>query len=279
MTQWIGGPGVSLPISGALFPAVLGNAPPSFNTYTFALASGGTIPIPAGEWIVNGSAAISRVEWYDAVATQWSPIQALVSGGGLAGWRVESDGFNFRVANLTGVATGASVTAAGSGYAQATTTVTPSAGNSTWQAIVGGKVGTITIDAGGANYSKPPLVFFDGSPSPGISATGIAVLTSGAVSSITLVQAGAGYVTAPRIVIVPDPFDPNLSTITPAAAHCVLTGAGTVTGIVLLNFGASQASSPTLTVGGAGSSATAATVPVSGSWVAQATDTIVMQRL
>jgi hypothetical protein len=158
--------------------------------------------------------------------------------------------------------------------------------------IIGGKVGTITITAGGSNYSKPPLVFFDSPPPPGIPAVGIAVLTAGVVSSITLTAGipggltgggtgGAGYTVAPNIAIVPDPFDPNINIITPARATCVLTGSGTLTGVLLLNSGqavGSVGSGYTLTVAGAGSSATATTIPVSGSWVAGATDLVIFQR-
>lgn len=284
MTQWLGGPGVPLPQSGPIYPAQLFNAPPTFNTYTILLPVGGTIPIPAGEWIVQFGQATTAIEWYDAVSTQWLNV---VTGPG-GGDRISSDGFNMRVHQQGLVATGGSVTAAGSGYVQATTTITPSSGNSTWMPIISGKVGTITIDAGGTNYSKPPLVFFDSPPSPGVPAIGVAALSTGAVSSITLAAGipgatagGAGYLVAPNIAIVPDPFDPNINIITPARAHCVLTGAGTLTGVLLLNSGqtvGSVGSGYTLTVAGAGSSATAATIPVSGSWVAGANDIVVLVR-
>lgn len=284
MTQWIGGPGLPLPQNGPIYPAQLFNAPPTFNTYSFTLPVGGTIPIPAGEWLVTYNQATTALEYYDAVSTQW--INLVVGSGGPD--RMSSDGFNVRVRQQGLVATGGSVTAAGSGYVQATTTITPSSGNSTWMPIIGGKVGTITIDAGGSNYSKPPLVFFDSPPSPGVPAIGLAALTAGAVSSITLAAGipgatagGAGYIAAPNIAIVPDPFDPNLNLITPAKAHCVLTGSGTLTGVLLLNAGqtvGSVGSGYTLTVAGAGSSATAATIPVSGSWVAGAQDIVILQR-
>jgi hypothetical protein len=291
MTQWIGGPGLALPSNGPIYPAQLFNAPPTFNTYTFTLPVGGTIPVPAGEWLVTYNQATTALEYYDAVSTQW--LNLIVGSGGPD--RMSSDGFNMRVRQQGLVATGGSVTAAGSGYVQATTTITPSLGNSTWMPIIGGKVGTITIDAGGTNYSKPPLVFFDSPPPPGVPAIGVAALTSGAVSSITLAATspvvpgatagGAGYTVAPNIAIVPDPFDPNINIITPARAHCVLTGAGTLTGVLLLNAGQAVGSAGvgyTLTVAGAGSSATAATIPVSGSWVAgptsPAADIVILQR-
>jgi hypothetical protein len=157
--------------------------------------------------------------------------------------------------------------------------------------IIGGKVGTITIVAGGTNYSKPPLVFFDSPPPPGVPAIGLAAISAGAVTSITLATTspvvpgasagGAGYIVAPNIAIVPDPFDPNINIITPARATCVLTGAGTLTGVLLLNSGNAQGSvgsGYTLTVAGAGTSATATTLPLSGSWVAGAQDIVILQR-
>ncbi len=282
MPSLLGGPGIPLPPNGNLFPAQLFNAPPSFNTNVFNLPTGGTVPIPAGTWLVFFTTAYSQLQWYDAVSTQWLPASGPQVGSGITrGSVVQSDGFNHRVANITGSAIAGTVTVAGTNYVQATTTITPSAGNSSWMPLVGGAVGAITVDVAGSNYSKVPIVLIDAPASPGLQATAQATLSTGTVSAITVsgFSAGAGYLTAPRVQIVPDPFDPNLNLIQPASAHCVLTGAGTLTAVLLQNFGTSQASGITLTVNGAGASATAATVPVSGSWVTQHADTIYMQRL
>ena len=284
MTAWIGGPGQNLPSSGPIYPAQLFSAPPTFNTYSFTLPVGGTIPVPAGDWIITYAQATSAIEYYDAVSTQW--LNIVVGAGGPA--RVSSDGFNFRVRQQGLVATGGTVTAAGANYVQATTTITPSLGNSTWLPVIGGKVGAITITAGGSNYSKPPFVFFDAPPSPGVPAVGLAAIAAGAVTGITLqagvpgaTAGGAGYLAPPNIAIVPDPYDPNLNTITPARATCVLTGAGTLTGVLLLNSGATSGAAgagPTLTVAGAGTAATAAPIPATAAWIAGAIDLVVFQR-
>lgn len=282
MPSFLGGPGLGLPPNGNLFPAQLFNAPPSFNTYVFNLPTGGTVPVPAGTWMVFFTTAYSQAQWYDPITAQWLSASGPQVGSGITrGMVITSDGFNQRIANITGSAIAGSVTGAGSAYVQATTTVSPSAGNSTWLPIIGGAVGAFTVDTAGANYSKVPIVLIDAPPSPGVPAYGQATLSNGTVASITVsgFQAGAGYQTAPRVQIIPDPFDPNLNIITPAAAHCVLAGSGTLTAVLLQNFGTSQASGITLTVNGAGSSATAVTTPTSGSWVTQHADTIYMQRL
>lgn len=248
-------------------------APPSFR---FSLVAAGTRLIPAGRWLISSTATHTAVEWLDPVQQQWFVLFGNVSGGFAC--IIQSDGSNFRLANLTGAATSATVSAAGTGYT-ATPTVTPSSGNSTWQAVVGGAVGSsISIVGGGANYTLPPHVYFSYPPAPGVPAQGHANLSGGAVSSITLDVAGAGYTTAPTIYIGADPADPNQQNglITSASATCSLTGSGTVTAVLLLNFGESLNAAPTLTITGVGSSATATVNP--GSWPSPATDTsIVMQ--
>jgi hypothetical protein len=245
-------------------------------TWRFSLTAAGTRLIPAGRWLVSSTGAHTAVEWLDPVQQQWFVLAGNVSGG--FGIIIQSDGCNFRVANLSGAATSATVGAAGSGYASSGTIVTPSAGNSVWQAIVGGAVGSsITVTAGGAGYTMPPHVYFGYPPAPGVPAQAHAVLSGGAVSSITLDVAGAGYVTAPPIYIGADPADPAWQAglvTSKATATCVLTGSGTVTAVLLVNFGDAQASAPTLSITGAGSSATATVNP--SSWVSEATDTTVV---
>lgn len=287
MTQWISGPGVGMPATGPIYPPNLFNAPPNANTFTFDLVPGAAVPIPAGDFVVSFLQATTAIEYFDPASTQWI---AIVTGlGGPA--RLSSDGFNYRVRQTGLVATGGSVTAAGSGYAQATTTITPSAGNSTWMPVVGGKIASVTVNAGGSGYTKPPFVFIDQPPSPGIPAVATATIVAGVVTAITLTTGlvpgatagGAGYNAVPNVVVVPDPFDPAYLTgsITNARATAVLGGAGTLTGVILLNAGqtvGSAASGYTLAVAGSGTAATAATIPVSGSWIAGATDTIILQR-
>src|SRR5208337_1785819 len=171
---------------------------------------------------------------------------------------VSSDGFNYRVVNSTGCPVGAVITNAGTGYtngfygynqagvatsvvggiitaAQSYLTVTPSAGGSLWNAIIGGAIsstmavsGTVyngnygvnntfgaatggVTASGGANYTKPPLVVFSPPANQGqqpyILPTATAALTTGAVSSITVLDQGAGLLGLPGIAIVPQPGD------------------------------------------------------------------------
>ena len=77
--------------------------------------------------------------------------------------------------------------------------------------ITAGKVDSITIVSGGHDYNTVPTVTFSAPPSPGVTATGTAVVkvyifpSTGKsfyyIGSIAITNAGSGYVTAPTIVI------------------------------------------------------------------------------
>lgn len=257
MPQPLSGPGIGLQLPQQLYPANLANNEVNISTNEISLAPGEALPIAAGRYLVSLGKYCS-LQYLDPVSNSWTLIR---SGNNNADvYQVLSDGFNLRVANQTGCVVGASVTNGGSNWVQATTTVTPSTGNSTWQPVVGGAVNlTVSVTAVGAGYGIAPLVFFDAPASPGIQATGLATISSGTVTSITVTNQGAGYPTAPAIGIVVNPADPNIGTaITNATATCSLTGAGSITAVILTNAGAAVANTMSLTVAGAGANATVA---------------------
>ncbi len=260
MAGYLSGPGQTLPLP-QLYPANLlpnGELFPFSNEFT--LAPGQQIPVPRGRfWIELGGYAV--LQFYDPVTTMWRAISSARTSPVL----VDGDGFNFRVANLTGCAVGAIVTNGGSAYVQGSTTITPSAGNSTWQPIVGGRLNpTVSITGAGGGYTIPPQVYFPPPPAPGVAATGIAVISSGTVSSITMINVGAGYTVAPVPQIIANPTDPAYlsGSITNATATTALVGSGTLSAVLCTNPGASFATVPSLTIAGAGSSAAATIVPM-----------------
>lgn len=221
----------------------------------YALQAGQCMIVPNGTWYVGKKYA--RVQELDPVSGTWRNI------GDDGPWNfVWSDGVNVRLANQTGCAVGALITNVGSGYTS-NPTVTPSAGSSVWQPIIGGALNTtIVVTNGGTGYTYPPLVEFAAPPAPGIPATGYCTLSGGAVSTVTVVDQGAGYTQAPTISFVNDPREGlnGVSTGSGAAAYATLTGAGTLTGLVVLDHGTPLTSLPTLTFTGGGGSSAAATV-------------------
>lgn len=275
MPPFLSGPGLGLPLPQNLYPTELQNAPYDFSNSRVTLAPGTCIQMPAGDWYYSLGMYLV-VQYLDPITGAWVT-------GASGGWEsgvthISSDGFNCRIANLTGCVVAASITNAGSGYAQATTTVTVTsvalAGNAapTILPIVGGALVASggTLAANGAGYGVNPIAFIPAPPPAannpngvgGIPASGYPVLSSGTLAGFTFTNQGAGYPSAPPIVILPSPFDPNLlagSSITLASLVVTLTASGSLTGALVTNNGAALANASlaniTLTVGGAGSAA------------------------
>jgi hypothetical protein len=217
----------------------------------FALPAGQVFLIPAGSWALS-TGPYANLQRFDPVLGMWRDMGDQGRGMNM----VVSDGVNYRVANTTGCAVGANLTNAGSGYTSAPV-ITPSAGNSIWQAVLGPLVSTTaTIVTPGSGYLYPPMVQISSPSYPGIQATGIATISGGAVTGITITNQGGGYTLAPTINLVNDPRD---TTGNNAAATLALTGQGTVAGILLLDHGNPLTAVPTLAFSGGGGSAAAAT--------------------
>jgi hypothetical protein len=257
MSQPQGGSGLGLPLPQYLFPSELNNAARDVASNYVGLAPGESLVLPPGHLLL-GVGPYSFLQDLD-------PINGIYRGFNTQRSKhqwIWSDGQNIRVANLTGCPVAAVVVAGGSGYVQSSTTVTASAGGSTWQAIVGGMVSLTTINNAGAGYGIAPNLLIAAPPAPGVQATGFCVITSGTVSSVTLTNVGAGYQTAPKGVIVPSQFDPNLgSAITAATVTFALVGAGSIAAVLCTNNGAPA--SPSLTVSGVGTSASVVAVQCS----------------
>ena len=264
MTQRIAGPGLGLPLPQNLYPSQLYNSPPDANTNRIALAPGDTLPIPAGDWFIN-LGQYNVLQFLDPVTNTWSMgANAALNGGHQF---VVSDGFNVRVANLTGCPVAAQVEAYGNGsYVQSTTTIVATPGNSTWLPIIGGQFGPATIISNGAGYGVAPEIFIPAPPPAsnnangvgGVQATAWANISGGTVNGVSFTNPGAGYPSGVTVVLVPSPTDPNLSTgITAATVAFTLTGSGSLTGALCTNPGAplSNPNQITLTVAGAGASA------------------------
>ena len=262
MAGKISGPGVGLQLPQYLYPSELFNAPPDVGTNKVCLAPGQELPIQRGDWAIDLGKYLV-LEFKDPVTGVWFPAAG-------AGWNhghniVSSDGFNVRVANRLGCPVTASVIAYGSGYVQATTTITQVPGNGTWVPIVGGQLAGASVTSAGAGYGVAPNVLIPAPPSAannpngvgGIQASGFAVIASGTISAFSFTNPGAGYPTAPIATIVPNPTDPNINTgITAGTITFSLTGSGSICGALCTNPGAPLAtvSQISLVLAGAGSS-------------------------
>lgn len=293
MSQIIAGPGQGLPLPQSLYPSdylggTPGSMPQSIPSNRVSLAAGATMQIPAGVWNVNTGQYLV-LQYLDPITGTWVMGPNAAWTGGMI--YIKSDGFNYRIANLLNCPQHAVVAALGSAYVQATTTITPTPGNSTWLPIVGGRLtvinsSTISTLTAGAGYGIAPIVLIPPPPPAatningvgGIPATAWAGISSGTLSTVGFTNPGAGYPVAPTVVVVPTPTDPNISVgITQATVVFSLANAGAICGALCTNPGAPIADPAlfTLTIAGAGSSGsltgcslqtvTAATVSGAGS--------------
>lgn len=259
MPQPLAGAGQGLQLPQSLYPNGLLNGVVGGSTNDFSLPPGESLPVPAGRHIITVG-KYCFVQFLDPVANQWTLLRDRNSND--TTYDVMSDGYNLRIINLLGCVVGSTVTNGGNGsYVQSTTTVTPSTGTSTWLPIIGGAINTTTsVTNVGKNYTIAPLVFVDAPPVGGLQATAVSNISGGTVTSLTVTNQGAGYSVAPVITILPSPYDPNFLTgttaITNATATCSLTATGSLTGVVLTNPGAPVATTMSLTVAGAGATAT-----------------------
>jgi hypothetical protein len=287
----VGGQGLPLLYPQGLTPLPfnLAQQPISRNV---ALPAGGAILIPPGTWMIFSTGGFSVVQYLSPVSGEWVPLGSSPQTTGFV--FVNSDGVNFRVWNPKGFPISGTVTAAGSGYVQSSTTVTSGSGGSLWHAIVGGAVNsTVTIgndskgNVGGAGFTLPPILVVQAPPAQiqnlpstataqgGVAATATCTISAGAINAVTVVAAGAGYTAAPTIQVIPNPFDPAIGSITVPTLTTTLTGAGTITAVLLDFFGTASGSAPTLTIAGAGTAATATASIVATA----ATDTVILQQV
>jgi hypothetical protein len=195
--------------------------------------------IPAGNWIVQAG-QYSNVQIWDQQSYFWRYLTAFDQ----IPYFVSSDGTNARIINTTGGVVGAVVTNVGTantavpngfyGYDKynnfvviqngtantALSTATAPVSATTTQGgllnvFIGGSISTtITVVNGttaSSGYTQAPQVIVvppaNQGAQPYIPATVKAVLTGGAISSLTVINQGAGYVAAPTLQIVNAPGD------------------------------------------------------------------------
>ena len=244
------------------------------NPSTAVTLQGGQYSVlPSGQYMVMPG-KYTFLQWYDPVSLTWKNFQTPTQSGPYV---LSSDGYNYRLANMTGCVVGAVVTNGGTAntakngiYPAATsnstsgvvaTTTTPTNGvAATFNAIVGGVVSTtVTVATAGSGYVLPPIVTFSLPPAGGLQATGYATLnSSGGVTSVTVKNQGAGYTSAPTVTLTAVPGDLG----TGATATAVLdttTNTGKLVALTMATNGELYTAVPTITIAGlAGSPAATA---------------------
>lgn len=252
------------------------------------LASGGIFPIPNGNFVFKLGAQ-HALQWLDSNTGLWHVLETSYTNNPIV---VQSDGTNYRLINISGTIQGVNITANGSAYTQANTTVTfaaPASGiTATATPIIGGSL-SFTVTTAGTGYTNPYLIIprpWNMGGTAGLCAQAVAIpaLSAGTIASVTASFAGAGYVTAPSantLTITPAQYQANpglydngtaLVIVDPAGTGAVITPAitngtaasGGLTGLVMNNPGSGYDGThiPAVTITSAtGSSATATALP------------------
>ena len=226
-----------------------------------SLAAGQVWPIqPAGSyWVIPGK--YTTLQLYDPILQTYVTVGGAAAGNGEPQY-IESDGSNYRLANLTGCPVGAIVTAAGTGFTSAPS-VTIASGSSVWQPVLGSYVSAVTVSNGGTNYTYAPTVTFSAPPAGGVPATGYiaaAQFSGGVVTGVTMINKGGGYLSPPTVTFVNDPREGLNGTTVGYGASGVaaLAGSGGVNAVICLDPGNTiyTATTAFTTSGGGGSGLT-----------------------
>ena len=245
----------------------------AFGGIPISLASGGIFNLPSGQWSVNAG-PYTFLQQFDPTSNIWLPVGTSAGNEHAA---VSSDGYNYRLANLTGCPVGGLITAGGSGMAPGTggigifpaaaqlgtaaaPSVTMSAGGARPTIVIGGAINTsVTITSGGANYTLPPILTLSAPPQGGVQATAVCTVSGGAINAVTVTNQGAGYTAAPTITVTRHPFDTtgsggvltaNINTPTNGQLTALTFpdhGTGGLTAVPTFAFVASGATTPTVT--------------------------------
>lgn len=261
------------------------------------LASGGVFYFPPGEYLVLTDAA-TVIEWWDVNETFWHTFIAASSGGYISAdgynYRARNTTGTFTSVTLTagsGMTNGIGPTATGVSVSVAASDTTGGA-RITVYAVIGGSVAAPTITQAGSGFLVPPLIVIDPPPAGGIQATATCALSAtGTIASVTMANVGAGYAATPNFWVIPQPAiyqggpsggaaagaipapglvypsnavagNQNTSPTGVQLTSIALTGSGTLTAIVPMNYGGGYTTaSPAATfTGGAGGVAATITV-------------------
>lgn len=248
-------------IGGSGIPLNLGALP----TNAINLKAGQIYNLPAGTFLISPG-QVTFLQYLDPVTQTWRVLDCAASQTQI----IDSDGGNFRLANLSGCPIGALITTQGSGLTNGvyvngvkndgsgTTgpSVSASSGSSKWTIVVGGAISTtVTIAAGGSGYTFAPQLQVSAPGPGGIQATATCTISAGAINAVTVTNQGSGYSSAPSITVVNDPRD---TTGSGASLTTALTGSGTVTGMYPNDPGTVLTAVPTFTFANASTAAATA---------------------
>jgi hypothetical protein len=237
------------------------------------LQSGQSSILPSGQYAIQ-LGKYSVIQYYDPISLTWRSLEVATPGNPFVFY---SDGYNYRLMNLSGTVVGGVITTlgtsnaakigiwpSGSSAVTGVTAIVAAPANAptvtaTMNVIVGGAVSqTVVVTAGGSGYVMPPVLTFSPPPAGGLLATGYAVVTAGAVSSVVMTYQGAGYTSAPTVTATSSVGDFGTGAVITAAlvpSTGTTIGYGQTVAVTMASYGGGYATVPTVTVAGMTSTA------------------------
>lgn len=224
------------------------------------LMPGQVFQIPNGTWAC-APGRYTLIQWQDTNAARWRNFTAQPGQPAT----IDSDGTNYRLANLTGCPIGAVITNVGNGNVPngyQSITVSASAGNSTWGTLHGGSVNANCNVVAGGNYALPPLLVW--SPAANQTVPFVApmfnlTMSGNAIANVSVVDQGAGLTGVGAITVVQQMGDTNPGGGQVIVAGNNLTNNGNMTDLWVLTPGQNGniglGAIPTLTFGSPSSAA------------------------
>ena len=116
---------------------------------------------------------------------------------------------------------------------------------------------SVTVTAGGSDYTSPPTVAFSGG-TPDETAAAVATINKHKVKSITVTNAGQDYATAPTVTLSAPPNGGVQATATAAVSG------GAITGFTITEAGTGYVDPPSVTITGGGGSGAIGTAVLGG---------------
>src|SRR5712692_9437126 len=215
------------------------------------LVSGEVFTIPNGQYLALPG-PFTFVQWYDPVTASWRNLQTPNNN---QAFPIPGDGFNYRLANLTGTVVGAVVTNGGSGYTNGIYFPSgfPISGNPN-AVLQGGVASAPTVTIAGTGYTRAPILLIDPPPAGGVPATATCTISAGAINAVTVTNQGGGYSVAPKVKVVNAQGDTAGSGAV-LTVNATLALTGQVVCIVPVNNGAGMTSVPAISFAPASTSA------------------------
>ena len=239
---------------------------------TVSISSGGSKYITAPVVLIDGNESDTGGQAAEATSTISGSVEEVIVTSGGSGYASAptitfvggglADG-SANHAQATAVVSGAvsqvTLTSGGVGYT-APPSVSVSGGSGSGALItakISDVVGSVTVNTNGNNYTQAPTVVFSGG-SPEVSAQAIAVLNA-QVTSVTMLEGGAGYVPASTIVTISGGGGSGATAdaVIDFGAYVAGVTPGVITGITVTNQGSGYTTNPSVLITGVGEDASA----------------------